>query len=1798
MSANCADSLVPGGKLITLNAKAVVFIPYAPHPCILASQVASVSSNLDASSEYVKHRNPVSCESVVDGRHQSIATDANRRNRGRTRKASVVSTDTQRCVHIPERSRVQKGKDGRARLNPDTFSSTETLSGKNEGASEIKGLIRNSSKKKSSRNRPKEHFGDGCDAPDVQKEGEATPLISTKCKGRNSNNQNQIQRRGNESVNQRISEKYPLDCNVSSVVHRQKNSSQDARRGKSQPNIDEQREIVNTNRTVRNNHGTHFTSAFSGPSYELSCAAPTDVLEYINNPPTEVVVVDEFPCLPTAPNRAPGNISTTAGCITGSASLSYLAHASKVQLDTKVLGSDDVSIIKGTESSWYYSNAYLSKIPTLAPPDNLLRESSNEEDSVYQLCDDSSRDGGASVETPMIVPLPFPVLADEGSTDRNTTHARIRPILSASKSAAERWKGRWLDIARARSSLQKSRLEKQQQLASASAAESVTNMSQQQWHTLHTQGTRLESPISYSYVYSNKHTSQGESSVMTSPNAIPPPSWTMRSSDSSASVSLRRTQTGYSVFRWWTAILKGDHKNALKMLSDENYKGDVIFCYVSYIADCQDIIDSGKEDFLADSLAALRSSVPHSSDIRSNSTGSRRGHASEDYCYSEEDDGLSAIHLCAKLCHPVCLDHLLRATLAGGVDSRDRTHKRTALHLACEIASLECARILLQKGADPECRDRLGDTALHKACAAHSLNSSSAQVSLVSFLCERSGNGGSLKINTRNKRRETPLMLVRNRDLAVILIAAGADPHFINSEGLDAASLASRRGDSKLLEAVLGCNSFRHSANIPLNVTTTLSARKTVTSNPPGITTTPLHEASKADSISCIRVLLSARYFIRDDLDRLDTPGDSTPLMLACTAGHARVVQELLGRGADVEIEDRRGVTALVLAMRYGHLPCVRLIATARPGSTDRTNSVGESILEMLARILRQDLLHLSQAGESSGSSETAATQPVDQIDQCLQCMTELLMMGATVTDRFIRRFASPDAIDLLKLMKMVRCESAAQNSSSAEGARREKKIVTLNFEVDVCDAMWRAPWPDSELCDVTFLLADGEKCDAHSFIVGSGSTVLNAMLLSEMVTTCPNEDGSRSMTVISLPYYSMDTFTLLLNWMYDMNDVTETFDLAIANHQAALLDLLYLSNELLVGPLQRLCEYRIGRHIGYFNKDTVHSLGVSLNLQLLLMYYHKSYPPPSSIVSPPCSTASNKQAEIIDEKMTALTKGDVGISDGGNKMCDQSIERMISATDAEWCARLASAPAEDYYAIGNVTNAQNLERKFRSNWFNADGPESWWLQIMIMVAYREGGVKEVDSSSPQSLLSVGQADLVGWCSDFIDEKAEGTKDGNEVDYTISSKLSTGQRLGVSRSSFLTNLDTSDRLRCMLTDLRRRTLVVSITPDQSPSQHIPDDEGQGSPRQSISETFRFYRRSILECEPFVAMNTTRFLYVALCESAPFETPTAAIEDVFSARLSDITPACILYQERRANLLFKPEKSQFDVLIVLIAPSSDNVNKTSKHDHKLRRSPELWGTDGDDVFLHAPGYQRVSQEEYEELDIIPSHRAILSVGSGKLSAMMHFTASRALTQSNMMGSKKEVSVLKVDIDSPGDAVADFKDLIWFMYTGVLRDRCRGCRLGTAEDIARVNEQQPQGVESEQEERDSRLLRLLWLADEYLMPNLTLLLEHRMLENLNNANASSSFMAAQALGLRKLRLAAGILVLYSVSAAADIPQVSSASVSSTHCPPSVSLSGQDPATQLAFSRIDTTDTDVDDSTAFVLLEILRSLTHRST
>jgi hypothetical protein len=71
------------------------------------------------------------------------------------------------------------------------------------------------------------------------------------------------------------------------------------------------------------------------------------------------------------------------------------------------------------------------------------------------------------------------------------------------------------------------------------------------------------------------------------------------------------------------------------------------------------------------------------------------------------------------------------------------------------------------------------------------------------------------------------------------------------------------------------------------------------------------------------------------------------------------------------------------------------------------------------------------------------------------------------------------------------------------------------------------------------------------------------------------------------------------------------------------------------------------------------------------------------------------------------------------------------------------------------------------------------------------------------------------------------------------------------------------------------------------------------------------------------------------------------------------------------------------------------------------------------------------------------------------------------------------------------------------------------------------------EAEAEDCDTRLLRLLWLADEYLMPRLVALLQHRLLRALSAENALLFFMAAQSLGLTQLSTAAAVCALSSCS-----------------------------------------------------------------
>lgn len=81
-----------------------------------------------------------------------------------------------------------------------------------------------------------------------------------------------------------------------------------------------------------------------------------------------------------------------------------------------------------------------------------------------------------------------------------------------------------------------------------------------------------------------------------------------------------------------------------------------------------------------------------------------------------------------------------------------------------------------------------------------------------------------------------------------------------------------------------------------------------------------------------------------------------TPLRIAATAGHAACVAYLIAQGAEVDLVDVKGQTALYVAVVNGHLDCVRILleAGADPNGSRHHRSTP---LYHAARVGRVDIL-------------------------------------------------------------------------------------------------------------------------------------------------------------------------------------------------------------------------------------------------------------------------------------------------------------------------------------------------------------------------------------------------------------------------------------------------------------------------------------------------------------------------------------------------------------------------------------------------------------------------------------------------------------------------------------------------------------------------------------------------------------------------------------------------------------------------------------------------------------------------
>jgi hypothetical protein len=194
------------------------------------------------------------------------------------------------------------------------------------------------------------------------------------------------------------------------------------------------------------------------------------------------------------------------------------------------------------------------------------------------------------------------------------------------------------------------------------------------------------------------------------------------------------------------------------------------------------------------------------------------------------------------------------------------------LHDAVISSNVELARALLEDGANPNCAARGGMTPLHYAA------------------------------------------YQRNVEMARLLLTYGAN--------LDAMTDESR---SVLFFAVRGPSHLNGGDMLAYE-----------NQNNPPVAAAPFH--TDAATMRILRTLFDSPagwVRLRRSFEKGDKDG-ATPLMVAAEAGFEDTVRLLLRRGAQPDVKDHAGHTALRYAARHGHRKLVRLLLEADPGIVDR----------------------------------------------------------------------------------------------------------------------------------------------------------------------------------------------------------------------------------------------------------------------------------------------------------------------------------------------------------------------------------------------------------------------------------------------------------------------------------------------------------------------------------------------------------------------------------------------------------------------------------------------------------------------------------------------------------------------------------------------------------------------------------------------------------------------------------------------------------------------------------------------
>uniref|UniRef100_A0ABD2XM39 Uncharacterized protein n=1 Tax=Trichogramma kaykai TaxID=54128 RepID=A0ABD2XM39_9HYME len=211
---------------------------------------------------------------------------------------------------------------------------------------------------------------------------------------------------------------------------------------------------------------------------------------------------------------------------------------------------------------------------------------------------------------------------------------------------------------------------------------------------------------------------------------------------------------------------------------------------------------------------------------------------------------------------------------------------------------------LLIRGADPTWLDADGSTALHTICRDNRLDS------LKLFFKIVDEHRKSVQINVRDSLGNTPLHLaVKSGFLksSEILLTRGADPNSANKEGSTPLHIICRDCRLDLLKLFFEIVD-KHRKSVQVNVRDSLG-------------NTPLHLAVKNGFLKSFEILLRRGA----DPNSANQEG-STPLHLIATATYSYKLVEIffkiakvIGKPVWVNVQDKEGNTPLHLAIRHGN---------------------------------------------------------------------------------------------------------------------------------------------------------------------------------------------------------------------------------------------------------------------------------------------------------------------------------------------------------------------------------------------------------------------------------------------------------------------------------------------------------------------------------------------------------------------------------------------------------------------------------------------------------------------------------------------------------------------------------------------------------------------------------------------------------------------------------------------------------------------------------------------------------------